>query len=206
VLNTAVCNFLCFGKRGTASDRVLTFGNDYDSAGGTSYSEIGAPDACSPHCPGEITNEAFGLSIQAANPAPTNSGHFLAVDGRGELGVATNVQQPDRFRLATRTAAQAAAAPFNIVKNVSDLGIKTSGTCFSNTWCSLTGNTITLSSSAAFADTYYACALSSSSSLNLSLAVNGQTTSTFTIQAYNNSGGGIFSGQGLGINYVCSGN
>ena len=252
VLNTAACNFLCFGKRGTASVRVLIFGNDYDSE---SYTEIGAPDACSPHCPGQITNEAFGLSIQAADPAPTNAGHFLAVDGRGELGVASNIAaggaviagagdgtpsaspypSPNFGLLVSRTgtgqgdvllgssgsgnyvkcdygettpgsltcgaplwsvSTGSVAGPvppcyqnggtscnstFHSVKNTTGLTITTSGACSNNTWCSLSGNTIALSSSAVFSDTYYACALSSSSTTNLSLTVNAQTTSSFTI-------------------------
>jgi exo-beta-1,3-glucanase (GH17 family) len=70
----------------------------------------------------------------------------------------------------------------------------------------LTGNTITLSSSATFSDAYYSCALSSSSATKFSLSVNGQTTSSFTIQLYNNSGTSILGGTPLSVNYACSGN
>jgi len=280
IAQTNDCNFLCFGKQGTASVRVLMFGNDRNA---NSYTEIGAPDACSPNCPGEVTDQAFGISIFASpspNPTPTNLGNFLAIDGAGNLGIASNVAAggaivagagdgdptgptpyppPSPGSLVSRTgsgtgdvllgdssnyvkcdygettpgsvtcgapfwsAVSTSALPgpvppcyqnggaacystFHSVKNTGGLGITTSGFCTSNTWCSLSGNTITLSASAVFADTYYACSLSSSSATKLSLTVNAQTTSSFTIQVYNNSGGSILGGTPLPINYMCSGN
>lgn len=99
---------------------------------------------------------------------------------------------------------------FHIVKNVTDLGIRTSPDilpCANNTWCTLTNNVISLSSSAVFANNNYSCSLSSfSSTLRLNFTVNAQSTSSFTIQAYNNSGSSISGGTPLDINYVCSGN
>lgn len=97
---------------------------------------------------------------------------------------------------------------FHIVKNVGDLGIKTSLTappCQNNAWCVLTNNVISLSSSAVFASNNYSCSLSSFSTIKLTFTANAQSTNSFTIQAYNNSGSSISSGTLLDINYVCSG-
>lgn len=284
IINTGVCNFLCFGQPGTSSARVFVFGNDYDpNNGGTSYTDIGAANACSPHCPGGITNQTLGISIHASPPAPSptpiNSGHFLALDGYGNLGIANNVSAayaviagagngdpssapsyppPSPGSLvshtgtgqgdvllgdsgnyvkcdygetttgsltcgapvwsAVSTSSSAGPVPpcyqsagtscnstFHIAKNVSDLNIEPSASCLNNTWCTLSNNVISLSSTAVFVDGYYACGLSSSSSLKLTLTVNAQTGSSFAIQVYNNSGGSIVAGTDLNINYMCSG-
>lgn len=95
---------------------------------------------------------------------------------------------------------------FHIVKNVSNLGIQTSVVCANNTWCLLIHNVVSLSSSAVFASNNYNCSLSSSATMKLSLTVNAQSATSFTIQVYNNSGSPIAVGNALGINYVCSGN
>ncbi len=98
------------------------------------------------------------------------------------------------------------ASTFHIVKNMNSVGVETATACVSNTWCSLSNNSIVLSSAADFASANYSCALSSISSYKLILMVNRQTTSGFTIQAYNvDPGGSINPGTDLGIEYACSG-
>ncbi len=95
---------------------------------------------------------------------------------------------------------------FHIVKNKPSLSITTgSSGCAANSWCSLGASaTISLSGPAVFADGNYACALSSSSTQQLALMVNMQTSTSFTIQAYN-PGNMIGANTDLGISYTCSG-
>ena len=84
---TGLCNFVCFGKPGTTSSNVFVYGNDFNS---TAITEIGAPDDCTTHCPGSIVNNVFGVTVYA-QPSPVNSGYFLSVSGKGNLGIYNNV-------------------------------------------------------------------------------------------------------------------
>ncbi len=84
---TGLCNFICFGKPGTASSNVFVYGNDFNS---TAFTEIGAPDDCTGHCPGGIKNKVFGITVNA-QPSPVNSGYFVSVSGEGNLGIYNNI-------------------------------------------------------------------------------------------------------------------
>jgi hypothetical protein len=84
---TGLCNFICFGKPGTASSNVFVYGNDFNS---TAFTEIGAPDDCTGHCPGSIANSVFGITVNA-QPSPANSGYFVSVSGKGNLGIYNNI-------------------------------------------------------------------------------------------------------------------
>ncbi len=84
---TNKCNFICFGKPGTASTNVFVYGNDFNS---TAFTEIGAPDDCTGHCPGSIVNNVFGVTVNA-QPSPVNSGYFVSVSGKGNLGIYNDI-------------------------------------------------------------------------------------------------------------------
>lgn len=95
---------------------------------------------------------------------------------------------------------------FHIVKNASALSVTTNGACSNNTWCSRNNASISFTgSNAQFSNNKYSCALSSQASFLLNLLANGQTTTSFSIQAYNNSGSSIPNNTDLGISYSCSG-
>ena len=120
-------------------------------------------------------------------------------DGRRVGDFFTGPVPPGYDHLGTSSA-----STFHIVKNMNSVGVETRRLC--DTWCSLSNNSIVLSSAADFASANYSCALSSISSYKLILMVNRQTTSGFTIQAYNvDPGGSINPGTDLGIEYACSG-
>lgn len=98
------------------------------------------------------------------------------------------------------------AGGWHIVENTSSTMVKTHSRCALNVWCTLDNSSIALSSAAEFTTTNYSCTLSSSSSYKLILMVNSQTTTGFTIQAYNvDPGGSINAGTDLGIQYACAG-
>jgi hypothetical protein len=95
---------------------------------------------------------------------------------------------------------------FHFVKHSSALGITTATSCLNGTWCSLSNATISLSgSNAQFSNGQYSCALSSTSAYLINLSVNGQTTSSFIIQAFNSSGSAIAAAVDLGVTYACFG-
>jgi hypothetical protein len=87
ILDTNLCNFLCFGARGVASHHVLAYGNDYQS--GVSFTTQGAPDDCGSSCPGDVANQIFSITLQS-NPF-VNNGYIVSVDGKGNLGVYDNI-------------------------------------------------------------------------------------------------------------------
>lgn len=276
VLNTGLCNFLCFGAPGSPSPAVFVLGNDVNHINFTSLTILGAPDDCTTHCPGGVPNSVYGITFYENS----SYSYFAAVDSHGNLGIYSDViagqtvvagqantnayPSPTPGALVSHTGAgtgellmgdsanyvrcdygetttsaltcnapvtvtaplKAAKSPtsstgpvppcydytgtacgsaFHIVKNTSDPGVTTNGQCNPNTWCSLSGNSITLSSAAQFTSNTYTCALSSSSSTyQLSLMVNNQSTTGFTIQAYNPNGT-ILGGTPLFIQYACSG-
>lgn len=268
---SGLCNFVCFGVRGHPSHHVFAFGSD-DNA--YSFTHQGGADD---HTVAGISNQIYSVAVSESS-SPEVEAHYVAVDGKGKVGVADNVaagssviagagtsnpypsptaaggslvshtgagtgelrmgSATDYVRCdygvkttdvltcnsplmvaETTSSTLGAVAPcyksggdpcdgtYHIVKNKPDPNITTGGSgCAANSWCSsLTGATISLSGPAVFADGNYACALSSSSSYQLLLVVNAQTTTNFTIQAYN-PGIAIGVNKPLGINYVCFGN
>ncbi|HVN69790.1 MAG TPA: hypothetical protein VMU38_09100 [Candidatus Binatia bacterium] len=277
VVDTGLCNFLCFGKRGTKSSAVFVLGNDHDTAHSTSLTILGAPDDCTTHCPGGVQNNVYGITLyeNGSNtylaavdgsgnlgiynnviagativaggtpyPSPTASGSLISHTGAGKgellLGGSANYVRCDYGEttasvltcnapvtvtaplMAAESASSstgpvspcydhdgtACGSAFHTVKNTSDPMVTTNGSCAPNSWCGLTGNSIALSSAGQFTSSNYTCALSSSSTYQLSLMVNNQSTTGFTIQAYNidSSGRAIVSGTNLKIQYACSGN
>jgi hypothetical protein len=278
-----LCNFLCFGARGSKSPAVFVFGNDVSP---TAMTLLGAPDDCSTLCPGGVSNNIFGITLFQETgtsyvgavdgngnfgilknvlagstvvageakaspypyPSPTaNGGSLISVTGVGTgellLGDSANYVRCDYGEttpslltcntpvtitapLMAAKSATSATGPvppcydhngtacgsaFHIVKNASDPVVTTNGSCMANTWCNLLGNSIALSSAAEFTTTNYTCALSSSSTNQLSLTVNNQSTTGFTIQAYFPTTPAptltpITSGTNLDIQYACSGN
>lgn len=281
IVNTNLCNFLCFGARGTKSPGVFVFGNDVSP---TALTLLGAPDDCSTLCPGGVSNNVYGITLfqetgtsyvgavdgngnfgilknviagstvvageanASPYPSPTASGgSLISVTGAGTgellLGDSANYVRCDYGEttpslltcnapvtitapLMAAKSATSATGPvppcydhngtacggaFHIVKNASDPGVTTNGNCVANTWCILSGNSIALSSAAEFTTSNYTCALSSSSMYQLSLMVNNQSTTSFTIQAYYPTTPAptptpITSGTNLDIQYTCSGN
>lgn len=87
ILDTNLCNFLCFGARGVASHHVLAYGNDYQT--GVSFTTQGAPDDCGSSCPGNVANQIFSITLQS-NPF-VNNGYIVSVDGKGNVGVYNNI-------------------------------------------------------------------------------------------------------------------
>lgn len=277
VLNTGLCDFLCFGAPGHPSHHVLAFGSDYNAY---SFTHQGA---ASDHSVAGILNQVYAVAVFVSG-SPDEL-HYVAIDGNGNFGVDNNViagatvvagqantnpypsPTPGGGSLVSHTgagtgelllgdsanyvrcdygetttsvltcngfvtvrapltAAESAtsstgpvppgyaqdgtntAGSFHIVKNTTDPGVKISSmvSCAPKTWCSLTNNSIALSSAAQFTSTNYSCALSSTTSYKLILMVNGQTTTGFTIQAYNGDPlASINTGTPLGIEYACSG-
>ncbi len=277
VLNTLLCNFLCFGAPGSPSPAVFVLGNDHDTAHRTSLTILGAPDDCGTQCPGGVLNNVYGITLYENS----SYSYFAAVDGSGNLGIYNNVIAGETVvageanaspypsptasggSLISQTGAgtgelllgdsanyvrcdygetttgvltcnapvtvtaslMAAKSPtsstgpvppcydhngtacgsaFHVVKNTSDPGVTTNGSCTPASWCSLNNNSIVLSSAAQFTSNAYTCALSSSSTYQLNLMVNSQSTTGFTIQAYNPTGT-IANGTNLEIQYACSG-
>jgi hypothetical protein len=95
---------------------------------------------------------------------------------------------------------------YHAVKNSSGLDISTNGACTNDTWCSLNNSSISFTgSNAQFENNKYTCSLSSQSSLQVGLLANGQTTTGFVVQVYNNSGSSIANNTDLGISYACLG-
>jgi hypothetical protein len=124
------------------------------------------------------------------------------------MAAKTTTSTPGPVAPCYDSSGNACASTFHTVKNPPGVSLRiTTGTsgCAANSWCSLTNATISLSGAAVFDNGSYGCALSSSSSYELILMVNAQTTTNFEIQAYN-PGGSIGTNIDLGINYVCSGN
>ncbi len=275
VLNTQLCNFLCFGTPGSASPAVFVLGNDVDNINHTSLTILGAPDDCTTHCPGGVPNSVYGITFYENS----SYSYFAAVDSLGNLGVYRDVRagqtvvagqantnaypSPTPGALVSHTGAgtgellmgdsanyvrcdygetttsaltcnapvtvtgplMAAKSPtsstgpvppcydytgtacgsaFHIVKNTTDPGVTTNGQCNPASWCSLNNNSIALSSAAQFTSNTYTCVLSSSSTYQLRLVVNSQSTTGFTIQAYNPTGT-IANDTNLHIQYACSG-
>src|ERR1700729_1235114 len=94
MLQTGLCNFVCFDEPGHQSHHIVAFGSDFTPTPGPgttpAFTHFGAASNCAPTCPGYVNNQAFGLTL-APTPRPTNSGFYVAVDYEGDLGAASNV-------------------------------------------------------------------------------------------------------------------
>jgi hypothetical protein len=89
MLQTGLCNFVCFAGPSDKSHHIVAFGSD-SGPDVTAFSHFGAANNCDPTCAGQIKNEAFGITL-APTPRPTNDGHYFEVDYQGDLGVASKV-------------------------------------------------------------------------------------------------------------------
>ncbi len=81
---SGMCNFVCFGHRGRQSHHVIAFGSD-DNAYSFTH-QGGASD----HHVATILNEIYSVAVSVSS-SPEVEAHYVAVNGKGSLGVYNNV-------------------------------------------------------------------------------------------------------------------
>ena len=95
VLNTGLCNFLCFGAPGHPSHHVLAFGSDYNAY---SFTHQGA---ASDHSVAGILNQVYAVAVFVSG-SPDEL-HYVAIDGNGNFASTTTLSRERLSSLDKRT-------------------------------------------------------------------------------------------------------
>jgi hypothetical protein len=80
-----MCNYVCFGERGTKSHHALAFGSDYNAYAFTHQGS--AHD----HTVASIWNQLYNVSTSVSEEPGKVTEHYLAIDDTGNLGVQNNL-------------------------------------------------------------------------------------------------------------------
>jgi hypothetical protein len=101
VLYSGMCNYVCFGERGSESHHALAFGSDYNSY---AFTHQGSADD---HTVASIWNQLYNVSTSVSKNPGDVTEHYLAIDDTGNLGVQTDI-----FAGSTVVAGQANTNPY----------------------------------------------------------------------------------------------